>query len=511
MSGVIKRKRKRYGIDSCPSFFPLVPESPPSEIVTTTDEPAPAPASPTGPLTPVMTVDTFLKRVAVAKPSRKYGKKRKRPVRDLDELPEEREQSQTRLLRPRKRPNHILSSPAAAAVPPMKRRPRPSRPFSQRLLEAALICQGDPIESLYQEKDILSRRKPLRFDVVAPKSKQQTRRNSWKLVDPKKATPFNIASFAPRSHTGIKSVTADDDKPITKKRRTLSSMARVWPENLATNVPSRPKATSKKRSRSILPAPQPLQFVPVVVQPRFIGTRDRVSSSRTNIPHEPVPLSFAPPLDQSVDPISLPTHSLPDNPPLSADVLVPETPVWTAPKLPIQPIIQPSVRPRRPVKLKRATLSDAEPVILVPDTDDVAPSPALVASKPLKPIASFFDQFLETIRTATATQIAASQQQRLSSHTSKRPKSSRAEISPILGLTASTTPSLRAFFDARKTSCTSVSPISPWQTDVSPSVRITQSSHLSSLDLVSALRPQSTQVVLGSAWDPAKVAEEYDE
>ncbi|KAF8206361.1 hypothetical protein K438DRAFT_470974 [Mycena galopus ATCC 62051] len=128
----------------------------------------------------VVSVDTFLRRTALPR-TKTYSKKRKRRAHDsTDYTPDDMSlETETSLSR--------------SANPIPRRR---SKPFTKRLLRAAVLSKTDPEEWLLQEDPIPPRKPLLLVEQRPSREPVQTKRRTWSLVDPKKAVAAPSNSFS---------------------------------------------------------------------------------------------------------------------------------------------------------------------------------------------------------------------------------------------------------------------------------------------------------------------------
>ncbi|KAK0193870.1 hypothetical protein F5146DRAFT_1032904 [Armillaria mellea] len=358
---VVRRKRKRYAVDPCLGFYatpePPVKTEPISNALPISpslrpkvEERIPSPiASPT--MEQQVSVHDFLTTTAAKTWAKRYRTRRR--ARD----------------------------PELAPSPEKAQRRGSKKSVGQRLLQAAVTTGVEPSDSFMQ--DIVDARQPLQFQVVVDDGKSTNRRRQWSLVDPKKTMPFPPgASFAPKTKLG----------PVRIKPRQPLTQWHTINHGLPTKEP-----LARSKSRIELLQYPPLSFIPLHVaeesysrnkgQPRSRSTKllPQVGRESLTFVEEPLPqelLSAQPASDMRILDESQQTN--------------PETPL---PKISFSHDLQADIDP-----CSSSGISSQLPV-----SDDASISPALSIAtdnnaQTMRPLASFLESFLETVRTATQMQ-----------------------------------------------------------------------------------------------------------
>ncbi|KIM80485.1 hypothetical protein PILCRDRAFT_89709 [Piloderma croceum F 1598] len=407
-----KRRKRTHAVDPCLGFYPISHSSTTpqtftkqSSISTVHDVPPIATLSPAlffnavpdsahslsevedtssnenHEVVEVVTVDEFLRRSAEKKPTKNYGR-RKRRVVDLTSDSELEEPS---------------SSSAPRPNPPNRKnikRIQPSRKKAKlagRLVRAAVLAHVDPIESLRRRRDSNIgefTRQPLQFvnETHSP-VKITSRGRTATLVDPRKIAPFHEPySFAHRSQSPV--MNTRKQKPVTKWK---SACHWTSPSSNSRTIRTKDSVVHDKTSTLFERPPKslrtPLLFPASQIQEDRIPDRSskRIKHSSPAfsplVNHPPSKITPRPLITSLVGTrISPSQHDSLSSLPVPATHKISSAP-WhsSSPDLSTAPHIQP------------------------PD-----PSGALEArpgpKKPLKALASFLGSFLETARNATQMQ-----------------------------------------------------------------------------------------------------------
>ncbi|KAE9394439.1 hypothetical protein BT96DRAFT_998555 [Gymnopus androsaceus JB14] len=447
---LIKRKRKRHStysaVDPCLGFYPPTFSEPSAVEI-------PSLLSHENSVQELQLDPTDMERSA--KKPRTYA--RKRPIDD----PDTEQEASPALLKRRRRSNPLLihsPPPEQSNIRPPKSRRR-RHPLAQRLLHAAVLSGVDPVDSLIEPDPNapLPTRRPLQFQAetesLTTSPPGTKRRPSWGLVDPhKSSSSIRTASFISRKER--ETLTPRENyKPLTR-----------WPSrpNLKTtkkkNLDYGP-AKKKTSTTDMQYQRRPLTFVPIQKSDLLLSrpgsgfpqardpTPDKVKSRHAiRPPLIPVfaasqsisaPPAKSPPIDSINQPRSptTATHSTNMNPPRTS---IPQIQIPSAPTAPVSsPGPEPSssdFNAPAPIVLCPATspapiTSQANtPAHIVPPTDPLLaperpsdrpsvlnlhpinnhpkntfnPLSRSMSNKPAKPLSSFFDEFLETVRAATS-------------------------------------------------------------------------------------------------------------
>ncbi|PBK75749.1 hypothetical protein ARMSODRAFT_1000098 [Armillaria solidipes] len=367
---VVRRKRKRYAVDPCLGFYatpepPVKTEPVPNVLPTspallpTVEERTPSPiASPT--MEQQVSVHDFLTTSAAKTWAKRYRSKRR--ARDMEYAP----------------------SPEKA------QRRGSKKSVGQRLLQAAVATGVEPSDSFMQDiVDASATRRPLQFQVVADDGKSSSRRQ-WSLVDPKKTTPFpRGTSFAPKTKR------SDADGPVRVKPRQPLTQWHTINHHSPTKEPPAPKSRVK-----LLQCP-PLSFIPLHVaeesysrnkgQPRSRPTKllPEVGRESLTFVEEPLPqklLSAQPASDMHI------LHE--------PQQINPETPL---PKISFSHDLQADIRD----PCSSSSISSQPLMSDDASTSNISSTPPIAAvnnAQTMRPLASFLESFLETVRTATQMQ-----------------------------------------------------------------------------------------------------------
>ncbi|PBL03515.1 hypothetical protein ARMGADRAFT_1157620 [Armillaria gallica] len=367
----IRRKRKRYAVDPCLGFYatpePPVKTEPASNALPTSpdlcpkvEERIPSPiASPT--LEQQVTVHDFLTTTAAKTWAKRYRSKRR--ARDMEYAP----------------------SPEKA------QRRGSKKGVGQRLLQAAVATGVEPSDSFMQDiVDASVTRRPLQFQVAADDGKSSSRRQ-WSLVDPKKTTPFHRGtSFAP------KTIRSDADGPArVKPRQPLTQ----WHTINHRSPAKEPLARSKSRVK-FLQCP-PLSFIPLhAAEESYSRNKDQPRSRPTRLLPEVDRESLA----FVEEP--LPPKHLPAQP--AGDICILDEPQQINPETPLPEILflhnlQADIQnpcSSSSISSQPLTSDDAS-------TSNISSAPPIATdnnTQAMRPLASFLESFLETVRTATQMQ-----------------------------------------------------------------------------------------------------------
>ncbi|KAJ7274341.1 hypothetical protein B0H12DRAFT_392918 [Mycena haematopus] len=385
-----RRKSMRLAADPCLGFYrvptsnspnippPSVPDVPPIEVLISDD----SRLSDTDTVEPIVSVDAFLRRTALAR-TKAYGKKRKRlRVKDSTD-PDETDEKSPEAETPPSR-STALANPTH----------RQSKPLKKRLLRAAVLSNAEPEEWLLHDDPIPLARKPLPLvEQPPPRESVQIKRRTWSLVDPRKAVAARPNSFTNRGKA----------PPFSTKIDTLSGWRATYGKLDGETISNKKiKASESVASQAPLKCP-PLSFVslreaeksyslmrlpPHKVKVEDPKTRDTATLSMNS---GRVPLKFT-----SVDQY----HSSP------TICIAPEVPSMESSCTPLA-FITVSANPAFDTRL--ASLNTSEPtsspgsVLVHCDNISASPprSPPRGTDITLKPLASFFDQFLQTARAET--------------------------------------------------------------------------------------------------------------
>ncbi|KAK0446367.1 hypothetical protein EV421DRAFT_2017995 [Armillaria borealis] len=372
---MVRRKRKRYAVDPCLGFYatpepPIKTEPIPNTLPASpalhpkVEERIPSPiASPT--MEQQVSVHEFLTTTAAKTWAKRYRSKRR--ARDMEYAPS-----------------------------PQRRGSK--KTVGQRLLQAAVATGVEPSDSFMQDiVDAPTTRRPLQFQVVADDGKSSNRRQ-WSLVDPKKTTPFpRGTSFA------LKTKRSDADDPVrVKPRQPLTQWHTI-------NHGSQTKEPLARKSRVKLLQCPPLSFIPLHAaeesysrnkgQPRSRPTRllPEVGRESLTFVEEPLPQKLP-----SAQPAS--DMYILDEP----QQINLETPL---PKISFSYDLQADIRD----PCSSSSIS-SQPLVSDDASTSNIPSALPIATdnnaQTMRPLASFLESFLETVRTATQMQ----ESQNLSGH-----------------------------------------------------------------------------------------------
>lgn len=218
-------------------------------------------------------VEEFLQRITRRNPLRKYGRQRCRIVETSSSSPVQDDHDFSLAPRRLKRrrtvsTNHHASlspgnlSPAASGkeLPgrSQKGAKAKAKSLAERLFQASVMSHGNPADCLINPvilgSGIPSSRLPLQFVAETPRLSEAKRR-TWTLVDPKKAVPFRSASFL--SHRSLRDSEVISFKPLTRWRDSAPRDALGSPRKRRTSLTPANKFPIKP-----LGCP-PLSFIPV--------------------------------------------------------------------------------------------------------------------------------------------------------------------------------------------------------------------------------------------------------
>lgn len=217
--------------------------------------------------------EQFLKRISRGKHIRKYGRRGRHIVKSSSSSPGQDTDDVYPVPRRLKRHRAVSTSRRLTSLSPgtliadtwrkdwsgrlRKTAKTKHKPLAECLYQASVMCNGNAEDCLINP-DILdggapSLRLPLRFVPESPGLElQEPKRRTWSLVDPRKAVPFQSASFV--SHASLQE-SGVAFKPLTRWR---DSMARNVLRGSRTRRESLPLA---KHSVEHLSCP-PLSFIP---------------------------------------------------------------------------------------------------------------------------------------------------------------------------------------------------------------------------------------------------------
>ncbi|KAJ6609269.1 hypothetical protein B0H10DRAFT_2065328 [Mycena sp. CBHHK59/15] len=433
-----KRKSRRRAADPCLRFYSALPGSPslphnvngispPEENDNIPPIAAIFQALPQC-LESAVTVEAFLRRTTQLGPSKKYGKKMRQRVK---------------LYRTTGTLNHgcpslnqdsdgggdseMVSRDEVHGAEPAEE--------GKRLLQAAVLSHGDPIDCL-QDDPGPSSRNPLVFidQRELPRAIIKAKRRTWSLVDPRKVVPFHSKSFVTRT----KSVNTPP------KRKTLSRWKPTSLDALSIkkrNIDSKASKKAQVSSRCL-----PLSFVPLheaeisysllrrllpkntmwcIFMLMFKNSRRSTANARKHrfpitepLQRRRVPLMFSSVNGNGGHPsfsARISTGTTQAEIPQIASSLT---------SLAFFPALSPSLWPPTSASTNLSQFSEDKITLSVPvhfasslsasaPPDDCDTQQPLLSSlvspkgviKNMKPLASFFDQFLETARSETQLQV----------------------------------------------------------------------------------------------------------
>ncbi|KAK0223317.1 hypothetical protein IW262DRAFT_816032 [Armillaria fumosa] len=366
---VVRRKRKRYAVDPCLGFY-ATPESPVKTELSNAlpvspalhpkvEEHIPSPiASPA--MDQQISVHEFLTTTAAKTWAKRYRSKYR--ARDME---------------------YALSLE-------QPQRGGSKKSVGQRLLQAAVETGVEPSDSFMQDiVDATTTRRPLQFQVVADDDRKSSNHRQWSLVDPKKTTPFpRGTSFASKTKQ------SDMNGPVRVKLRQPLTQ---W-HTINHRPPTKEPLARSKSPVKLLQCP-PLSFIPLrVAEELYSRNKNQVKSRPTRLPPEigRESLTF---VEESLPQKLLPAHTASDKRVLDKNQQnYPETPL---PKILFSPDLQADIRDD---SCSSSRIS-SQPLL----SDDPSISPAFPIAtdnntQTMRPLASFLESFLETVRTATQMQ-----------------------------------------------------------------------------------------------------------
>uniref|UniRef100_A0A0W0EXM9 Uncharacterized protein n=1 Tax=Moniliophthora roreri TaxID=221103 RepID=A0A0W0EXM9_MONRR len=341
---VVKRKRKRYAIDPCLGYYDAPPPDPPPTVIAkpkssfeifafrnsprspgsqchndtppievlnealgSSDDTLPDLQSPSNTVGPV-TVEAFLQATYVGQKMdlRNRGRRRvQKPSRQGqsasrgDNLPDDNP-------RPPKRRHRVCpSSPSPdddSSVDQLfndelpKQRPAKSKrkaPLAQRLLQAAISSNVNPVDSLVHDADrFVIKNRSLSF--IPTKTESSSKRRLWTLKDPHKEALLDLdksTSFVTQH------LSTSERKPLTR-----------WPTHYQ-DADERRKLSRKKGIRNQIDQAKGIRGNPNICKPlSFVPLREAESSyaARKDAPKKAAKEKDTPNSDTSIKPMSLP-------------------------------------------------------------------------------------------------------------------------------------------------------------------------------------------------------------
>nr|GAT60724.1 predicted protein [Mycena chlorophos] len=376
-----RRQSMRRAVDPCLGFYLLPPATPARPVIAAHDPPRidehppivvldPPIASPVPEAERVVSVDDFLRETALAR-SKSYKRRRRVPLArdaspDASALDSEDEEDS----RPRSR----------------KRR---SLPLKKRLIRAAVATNTEP-------EDWLPPPQPL---FLEPAQELPTKLRSLKLADPKKIV-------LPRSH----SFTTSADLNSTSKQRSISG----WETRMRID----PGARKAKRRAAKAAKPKsglkclPLQFIPLAEAERSYSLLKgpKLKHGQTGRPQAAarVPLVLSQPvLARRISPLPEASQSLldehalpPSTPPRSQNIPIDPPATTLAASSPIAPA---------PAPVCMANPEGKAPSVVETSSVGDRAAPCCPPRAPtLRPLGSFFQEFLETARAETQRSVESS-------------------------------------------------------------------------------------------------------
>lgn len=264
--------------------------------------------------------------------------------------------------------------------------------IGQRLLQAAIETGVEPSDSFMQDiVDATTTRRPLQFQAVSDVGRKSSNRRRWSLVDPKKTTPFpRGTSFAPKTKTKQ----SDVDGPVRVKLRQPLTQ---W-HTINHRSPTKEPLTRSKSRIKLLPYPA-LSFIPLyAAEESYSRSKEQFKSRPTRLLPEVgrESLTFVEELR--------PQKLLPAQP--ASDKRIPGepqqiNPETSLPKISFSPDLQADIQDD---PCSSFSIS-SQPLV----SDDTFILPALPIAtdsnaQTMRPLASFLESFLETVRTATQMQ-----------------------------------------------------------------------------------------------------------
>ncbi|KAJ6494877.1 hypothetical protein C8R47DRAFT_1213543 [Mycena vitilis] len=390
-----RRKSMRLAADPCLGFYVLPPSNsvdnlvPPIEVLSFegSDEDGDVEG-------PVVSVDTFLRRNALANTTTYSKKSHRKDRRKRQDVPnplcsEVLPPAEIPLIPPHANPTHFGS-----------------KSLTKRLLSAAVLSNVDPETCLLQDDPVPHSRKPLPLVAKRRPSCEpvQTKRRTWSLTDPRKALPRSNSFTHRASSRHIKSDTLSGwratiylDGAITKRKAKAS------------------KTPPKCVPLSFVPLHEAEKAYSLMRLPHKVVTE---ALKLIQVSAERVPLEFR--------------HS---SFPTQTDYVAPEA---TPPKLPCASLSATSSA-ARPMTIILPTADDPMPpaapfsnshlACALEDCDASISLPPLSVSPQmsngnLQPLAYFFEQFLQNARAETAraeTQVEQTSQKKAPRKASQHP------------------------------------------------------------------------------------------
>ncbi|KAF7374841.1 hypothetical protein MSAN_00370100 [Mycena sanguinolenta] len=345
---------------------------------------------------PIVSVDAFLRRTAYAR-GKVYGTKRKRLRIDDSVDPEETDEKP----RETETPPSRSGVSASLAAKPIRRQ---SKPLKKRLLRAAVFSNVEPEEWLQQEDPIPSTRKPLPLveQQHLPRERVQTKRRTWSLVDPRKTAPVQSNSFSSRAKaplgtktntlSGWRETYGQIDGAAISKRKTTASVASQVP--MKCSPLSFVSLHEAEKSYSLMRLPRN-KIETEVPRRDFVVQSNRIPLKFTSVDqHHSSPTVCIAPKGPSME---SPRRTLP----LASTSAVPD-PLPTALEHDTRPasLNTSADDPMPPARPEPTSCPASAPVHSDPPASPPR-SPPQSTNVALKPLASFFDQFLQTARAET--------------------------------------------------------------------------------------------------------------
>ncbi|KAF8896351.1 hypothetical protein BD779DRAFT_1495429 [Infundibulicybe gibba] len=381
----------------------------------------------------MLTVEDFLKR-SVAPPARKYGHRKRNIRRVLTSSPESGNWNDSvdiathtmssNSCSPSHSPGHPFTGRGKKSERRKRLRRKPKKSLAERLIQASLLSHGDPMVDLLSNGTLANRRSSLNFE---PVTQAQMPNRRWTLVDPRKSTPFFTASFIsrqtsrsphqplsnwmPRYHVPSPpgSGDADSNLLVIKKRKTqrgdhkIQQVSRLIDQR---RIPLKfvPLYGSEERINRIVENPSHRQGRAPTSHSHQAQTK-RVPSARGSATCSSqiqflasTPASNSNPPHPSRMTYHLETHC--PEPAPAVSLALPENPK------PIS-LSPPSLSPNAGSNIGTTPMGErtsSKPPLKLPDQTH----PDHV-NKSLKPLASFMNTFMETVRIATASSVNHSQ------------------------------------------------------------------------------------------------------
>ncbi|KAJ7067003.1 hypothetical protein C8F01DRAFT_1119949, partial [Mycena amicta] len=367
-----RRSIMRRAADPCLGFY-ILPDAPTSTPLRTSVLEPPPDSSPSlfedsPAVVHVVCVDEFLRQNALAR-AKPYRRRRQTrtpvvsiPV-DAASLTSEEQ-----------------SEDDAMTIPQRPDRKRCQPPLKKRLIRAALATKTDAEDWLPQDDS----RHPLVLDTH---QQTATKQRNWKLADPKKTIPPHSNSFMKPQDIFANS---------KSKQRTITG----WQTRIRIDgsIRKKPKSKPKFTKATSNAAPVPLSFIPLAEAERSYSLMKRPR------PGNLLSLPALAVLDRiHLDFPKRSVHRRNSPLPLDSELssLLPDAPaVPTAPPLPVARSQSPSNGPLAPhpaIASPTTPINVAAGVLPVTTDNHSRPQP----TTGLRPLGSFFQEFLETARTET--------------------------------------------------------------------------------------------------------------